>query len=206
MTTAQKAMRLLAVLIAAAERLPAPGRDGEVAIFRGEKRLHALMFWLRNPDYLAHELLDLSEAEQDPLLVGVVRQMLVDDEPILRRDAMAKWRFGAYEPIDDEMAILFSVGLVRTVMHPAGPKSAGNDFLLLPRALELATELDDNIAYTWYAERMRLVLRVAAGRNGTALKNQQYDQIEYATTRGRHLIPSIAGRVAERLEAMATGA
>lgn len=205
MTTPQKAMRLFAVLIAGAERLSSPGPDGEVAIFRSETRLHALMFWLRNPDYLAHELLDLSESEPDPSLVAVVRQMLDDDEPVLRRDAMAKWRFGAYEPIDDEMAILFSVGLVRTVMRHAGPKSAGNDFLLLPGAPELAAELHDNIAYGWYAERMRLVLRVAAGRPGSALKDRQYEQIEYATTRGRCLIPSIVDRVAERLEAMAAG-
>ena len=61
MTNDQKAMRLLAVLVAGREDLPRPGPDGEVAIFRGETRLHALMFWLRSPDYLAWELLELAE-------------------------------------------------------------------------------------------------------------------------------------------------
>ncbi|MBY3755526.1 hypothetical protein [Azospirillum formosense] len=206
MTTAQKAMRLFAVLVAGAELVSPLGPDGEVAIFRGETRLHALMFWLRNPDYLAHELLDLAALKPDASLIGVVHRMLEDDEPILRRDGMAKWRHGAYEPIDDEMAILSSVGLVRTVMRHAGPRSAANDFLLLPGSLELAAELESNIAYNWYAERMRLVLLVAAGQRGSVLKKRQYQQIEYATTRGRHLIPSIAGRVAERLEAMTHGA
>lgn len=203
MTTAQKAMRLFAVLVAGSER---PGPDGAEAIFRGEVRLNAMMFWLRNPDYLAWEVLDAYEANGDPSLLTTARAMLADDEPVLRRDAMLKWRFGAYEPIDDEMAILSSHGLVRTIMKPAGPKSAGNDFLLLPGALALATSLADNVAYSWYGARMRVVARVAAGDGGQALKDRQYVHLEYGGTRPHEPIRPILPRVLARLAQLPGGA
>ena len=196
MTTAQKAMRIFAVLVAGCE-LPAP--DGAEAIFRGEVRLHAMMFWLRNPDYLAWEVLDAFERSGDRGLLATASSMLANDEPVLRRDAMLKWRFGAYEPIDDEMAILSSYGLVRTIMKPAGPKSAGNDFLLLRGAQALAASLADNVAYRWYRERMEIVARVAGSDGGAALKDRQYKHLEYGSTRPHDPISPILPRVLSRL-------
>lgn len=202
MTTAQKAMRLFAVLVAGSEQ-PAP--DGAEAIFRGEVRLHAMMFWLRNPDYLAWEVLDAYQRNNDRTLLAAARAMLADDEPVLRRDAMLKWRFGAYEPLDDEMAILSSHGLVRTIMKPAGPKSAGNDFLLLPGALALAVSLTDNVAYRWYGERMKIVAKVAGNEGGAALKDRQYRHLEYGSTRSHDPIPTILPRVQTRLAELLGG-
>lgn len=203
MTTPQKAMRLLAVLVVGRTDLPRPGPGGEVSIFRGETRLNALMFWLRNPDYLAWELLELGEHGGDRRHLDLARRIIDDEEPILRRDAMAKWRFGAYEPLDDELAILSSRELVRTVMRPVGSRSAGNDFLLFQRTIELAAGLDENVAYAWYAKRMQVVLEVAGDRSGSALKDRQYEHQAYASTRGHGLIPSIVGQVSERLAELA---
>lgn len=200
MSSAQKAMRLFAVLIAGCEKLAGSGADGETAIFKGETRLHALMFWLRNPDYLAWELLELHSATGDAALVAWVRAMLVQEEPILRRDAMPKWRFGAYDPIDTEMAILTSRRLARTVHRPAGPKSAENSFLLFPAAFQFESAVAGNIAYQWYADRMRIVMQVAGNRPGSDLKGTQYKHIEYAKTPGHGLIPPITQRVEDRLK------
>lgn len=205
LTTQQKALRLLAVLVAGSERLTAPGSGGEIGIFRGETRLNALMFWLRNPDYLAWELLDAYANRRDAGLLTFVDQMLADEEPILRRDAMPKWRFGAYEPIDDEMAVLAMHGLVRTVMRPVGQKSAGNDFLLFDRSYELASQLGGNPAYGWYARRMWVVLKVAGGRSGSDLKDHQYQQLEYASTPSSGLIPPITQRVEAKLRQLMAG-
>ncbi|WP_376094054.1 hypothetical protein ACE7GA_00375 [Roseomonas sp. CCTCC AB2023176] len=196
MTTAQRAMRLFAVLVAGGER-PAP--EGAVSIFRGETRLNALMFWLRNPDYLAWEFLDIHERTKKPAPLLFVRRMVQDEEPILRRDAMLKWRFGAYEPVDDELAILASVGLVRTITKPAGTRSAGNDFLLLPGSFELAESLEENVAYRWYGERMKVVAAVAGSEGGSALKERQYKHLEYFKTSPHQPIKSILPRVLERL-------
>jgi len=204
MTSDQKAMRLLAILVAGREDLPRPGPDGEIAIFRGETRLNALMFWLRSPDYLAWELLELANESGDQRHIAVAARIIEDEEPVLRRDAMAKWRFGAYEPLDDELAKLSSLELVRAVMRPVGPKSAGNDFLLFPRTMALVATLGENPAYNWYADRMVLVLKVADGRSGSALKERQYQHQAYASTRGHSPIPSIASQVTERLATIVT--
>jgi hypothetical protein len=195
-------MRLFAVLIAGCDRLADPGPDGEAAIFKGETRLHALMFWLRNPDYLAWELLELHSATRDAALVAQVRAMLVEEEPILRRDAMPKWRFGAYDPIDTEMAILTSRRLVRTVHRPAGPKSAENSFLIFPAAFRFEGAVAGNLAYQWYADRMQVVMQVAGDRLGSDLKDTQYQHIEYAKTPGHGLIPPITRRVEDRLRSI----
>lgn len=200
MSSAQRAMRLFAVLIAGCEKLPASGPDGETAIFKGETRLHALMFWLRNPDYLAWELLELYSATGEAALVARVRAMLVQEEPILRRDAMPKWRFGAYDPIDTEMAILTSRRLARTVHRPVGPKSAENSFLLFPAAFRFESAVAGNVAYQWYADRMRIVMQVGGNRPGSDLKDTQYKHIEYAKTPGHGLIPPITQRVEDRLK------
>ncbi len=205
MSSAQKAMRLFAVLVAGCERLATPGADGETAIFKGETRLHALMFWLRNPDYLAWELLELHAATGDAALVARVRAMMAAEEPVLRRDAMPKWRFGAYDPIDTEMAMLTSRRLVRTVHRPAGPKSAENSFLLFPAAFHFEGTVAGNVAYQWYADRMRVVMQVAGERFGSDLKKTQYEHIEYAKTPGHGLIPPITRRVEERLRGIEEG-
>jgi hypothetical protein len=205
-TTPQKALRLLAVLVTGSERLPTAGAGGEIGIFRGETRLNALMFWLRNPDYLAWELLDMYADRRDSNLLSFVERMLADEEPVLRRDAMPKWRFGAYEPIDDEMAILAVHRLVRTVMKPIGLKSAGNDFLLFDETYRLARALGGNPAYGWYAERMDVVLKVAGGRSGSDLKDRQYKQLEYASMPSSGLIPPITERVEARLHSLTAGA
>jgi hypothetical protein len=202
MSSAQRAMRLFAVLIAGCEKLADSGADGETAMFKGETRLHALMFWLRNPDYLAWELLELHAATGDAALIARVRAMLAEEEPILRRDAMPKWRFGAYDPIDTEMAILTSRRLVRTVHRPVGPKSAENSFLLFPAAFQFEGAVAGNLAYQWYADRMRIVMQVAGDRPGYDLKDKQYKHIEYAKTPGHGLIPPITQRVEDRLRSI----
>ena len=52
----------------------------------------------------------------------------------------------------------------------------------------------------WYPSRARLVAEVAAGRGGSALKERQYEKIEYAETELGGVIPAVTNRVKERLE------
>src|SRR4051794_10725037 len=53
----QDALRLLILLGAADGPVGDDAPTGAVAELRAESRLHALDFWLRNPDYLSLELL-----------------------------------------------------------------------------------------------------------------------------------------------------
>jgi hypothetical protein len=203
-TKPQRVLRLFAVLTAGCEHFARPGPHGEVAIFRGEKRLNALMFWLRNPDYLAWELLNLYEADHDPAWVAIVEQMFAAEEPILRRDAMRKYLFGAHEPLDEDLAVLSMDGLVRPVLKMTGLKVAEHDFLIFPDAFARVTAVTGLPLWDWYAERMQLVLRVAEGRSGSALKDRQYEHVQYATTANGSPIPAITDQVVARLRSLST--
>ena len=58
------ALRILFILKAGGSPLEPPAAE-ETLIFKGEARLQAFDFWMRNPDYLAAELLDLFAETKD---------------------------------------------------------------------------------------------------------------------------------------------
>lgn len=66
----QDAVRLLLLIHAAAERLPDPrpteAPSDAVAVLYSQVLLQKLDFWLRNPDYLADELISRFEREGNP--------------------------------------------------------------------------------------------------------------------------------------------
>lgn len=195
----QHAIRLLALLRQAGTPADAPGDpDGAVLAVRSERRLQALDFWLRNPDYLADEL--VSEVEFGSLggnYLDVAAALLEDPEPSLRHYPMPRWLFGAYERLDDAFAHLEAYGLAIMRRTPGGHR---NQFFLLPDGVAAG----DSLATTdgplsWYPRQVRLVLQVAGTANGSQLKQRQYKQASYANTElGSHIGP-IADRVRERL-------
>lgn len=203
-TREQDAVRLLMLLQHAHDdALPPDSPAGAVVCIQGEQRLQAMDFWLRNPDYLAEALLDLAAEDADPSLVEAARRIVCDEEPDLRTYPMLRYRYGAWERLDDSMGLLRTYGLATDVRR--GPQLQGRrDFFLLERGREAADELVRDIApLAWYAERAELVRRVAGGEGGTALKLRQKLQEEYLVTDWHDHIRSIRPRVLARLEALA---
>ncbi|KIV64833.1 hypothetical protein SZ54_3084 [Rhizobium sp. UR51a] len=168
--------------------------------FEGETRLQALDFWVRYPDYLADELLAQYLESFDSTLLDAARTIFDDNEPSEKAIPMLRRYFGAYEPLDTVLSILAVAGLVRpvTVLHPtANPRH----FLLSEAGIELAGRIvREHSIFEWYASRAKLVLKVAAGRGGSALKDRQHQQKEYHEAQLHDLIPTIADRVRARLE------
>lgn len=194
------ALRVLYILVKGSTPLDAPDDHGAVAIFRGEKRLHAFDFWMRNPDYLAEELLDLFETTRNPLYLAEARDIFKYDEPDIRRIPMIRFMFGAFEPLDDILALLRSRNLIRITGRKSGEKILETDFLLMPTAFEMASSISEEFPILgWYEKRASLVTLVAGSRSGTALKGRQYKQAEYAQTQLGGIIPPITERVKERL-------
>jgi hypothetical protein len=207
---AQNAVRLLFLLRYAGELTRTP-RDpaGTVRVVHSELRLHALDFWLRNPDYLADELLTEVEASRlDVRYVEVAAQLLTDPEPNLRRYPMHRWLFGAYEPLDDAAALLESVGLMqisRTGRTGAMPVSR-TQFFLTGRGLQAADELlASDETFSWYPRQIALVVAVARDEPGSKLKRRQYRQAEYANTELGSRIAPIYDRVRRRLAGLGVG-
>jgi hypothetical protein len=195
----QHAIRLLALLRQAGEPAGAPGDPPEaVLVVRSELRLQALDFWLRNPDYLADELLNEVEAGRlDDSYVEVASSLLSDPEPSMRHYPMPRWLFGAYEPLDDALAHLEAYGLAILRRTPGGHR---NQFFLLPDGVAAGDDLAaSSSALSWYPRQVEIVLRVARDQMGNQLKARQYQQASYAGTELGTTIAPIADRVRERL-------
>lgn len=198
----QSAVRLLACLAAAGTAVVgAEWGDDVVAVLRAQLRLQALDFWMRNPDYLADEILTEFERTADEGLLALASEILVSREPDLRRLPMVRYHFGAFEPIDNPLAILRAAGFVR--VHREGvPGQVREHVYLLTRSGRDAMERLAGAApeLAWYRDRALVVARLAGDAGGAALKARQYKQAEYASTALGSAIAPITERVRERLD------
>ena len=61
-TRTQHAIRLLVLLRVCGDEVGGNDPAGMIQVIRSERRLQALDFWLRNPDYLADELVTAVES------------------------------------------------------------------------------------------------------------------------------------------------
>ncbi|HBP5608339.1 TPA: hypothetical protein L6B69_23165 [Pseudomonas aeruginosa] len=198
------ALRLLYVLKAGGELLKNPGASEEVMIFKGEARLLAFDFWMRNPDYLAAELLDLFDETGNPDWLSEAETIIDNGEPDLRRVPMIRYFFGAYERLDDALSLLRSRDLVRiTGIKNSGDKVRETHFILTKHGYELCADaIAQEPVLQWYADRSLLVARIAGDKGGAALKHQQYQRASYAETKLGGVIPSIAEEVRQRVAAI----
>jgi hypothetical protein len=159
-------------------------------------------FWMRNPDYLADEI--ISQVEAGVLAASdlqIARSLLDDPEPDLHYYPMPRWFYGAYEAIDDAMALLETYGLAtfRRSGEP-GTKSHRNQLFLTSPGVAAVAELSRDTVLGWYTRQAELVARVAGETIGSKLKERQYEQATYAGTELGLDIAPIAERVRERLE------
>lgn len=198
------ALRLLFIIDAAAEKVPDSSAvpSDTVGVVHAEKRIQALDFWVRNPDYLAEELMDEYIAGRRPDGLAIVRTIFEGAEPDLRRIAMVRFRYGAREPLDEALSILESRDLVRMVREGSvldGVKE--NHYYLTKRGRNVAERLvADHPFLSWYHDRTKIVAELAIGRSATQLKDRQYRQDEYAGAPHNTLIPPITDRVRRRFE------
>jgi hypothetical protein len=201
----QDAVRLLLLLNTASEPAPDPRPEeapaDSVGVVHGQVLLQKLDFWVRNPDYLANELLNRYESDGDEADLTLAKQILESDEPELRSYPMLRHLFGAYEPLDEALAVLATPGLVFARRRGGPGKTTLWNYYVTAAGREAAEHAIAEVpAMQYYVDRTQLVVDLAAGRRGTALKDIQYLQAEYADTALGRLIASIATRTRARLE------
>lgn len=203
-TRSQHAIRLLVLLQACGEAPTELDPLGMVAVVRSELRLQATDFWLRNPDYLADELITMVQSgEIDEQYLTVARTLLEDPEPDLRYYPMPKWLHGAYEPLDDAFSLLETYGLASAVRRGTpGQSVQKTQFFLTQAGAQASAELSLDATLGWYSKQVVLVARVAGNDLGSRLKDRQYLQATYANTELGLNIASIADRVRARLDTL----
>lgn len=200
------AVRVLQILYHAGKQMTgrAARAAGVATIIKSEKKLNALDFWMRYPDYLVNELLTIYE--EDP----VGNERLLDEaikafdgtEPELRWLAMLRNWFGAYGALDDALAILVHLGLVdfHRDLHRDGVRVKERSYHLRQAGADLAVELAKHDPLSWYSERAKLVAIVARNESGNQLKARQHEIATYHNARHGEIIEPIREIVAVRLE------
>lgn len=183
----QGALRMLFLLDRCGEP-PAAGSPaataGAVAVITAEKKLQALHFWMRNPDYLAYEVLCRVETGSfDGSWIDRAMELLDGDEPELRLYPMLRHRFGAFEPIDDSFSYLAATGLAECHRSGSPGHVQRTDLHLLQAGRDAANRiLADEPDMKWYADRADLVAAVGRTLSGNAAKDRQYELSRYAET------------------------
>jgi hypothetical protein len=206
----QDAIRILLLLDGAGEPVDdtdraLPGLGRAVSVVRTTVRLQKLDFWLRNPDYLADELLNDYESSREEPLLAMAASILDTEEPEIRRYPMLRHKFGAWENIDNAMAVLRGAGLAVRKRRGTIERVRQSDFYLLDQGRRVAREIvAAEPIFAYYVERVDLVVRLADGLGGTQLKERQYLQREYAETPLHELISTVAPRARARLVALQT--
>ncbi len=201
----QDAIRILLIIASAAVPLPQPPNDDPaladaVAVLESQVRLQKLDFWVRNPDFFADELLNEFEWCGDIDLLHQAEAILESEEPEVRRYPMMRFLFGAYEPLDDALAVLRSAHLVVRRKRGSADRVQQHDYYLTRPGRETADcILRDAPAFAYFVDRTRAVAALADGHRGTHLKDRQYQQGEYRDTAIGARIATIAPRVRARL-------
>lgn len=196
-TRQQDAVRLLVLLyVCGSEPVADLPREDAVTEIRGEARVQALDFWLRNPDYLAFELLELNNEQPSSDLVTAAQALLEQRD---RHFPTIRFFFGAYSELDGALNLLRCYELAWEVRRAPSQKRR-RDFYLLKAGSELVeSRLKTSEDLNWYFDRAELVRLVAGERGGDELKQFQKRLDEYGDIKWGRYIEPVHERVIERL-------
>ncbi|MFF2830930.1 hypothetical protein ACFVSK_04130 [Cellulosimicrobium cellulans] len=208
--TTQTAARLLVVMDKLGD-VPTPPDllkvPNTVRVVRALSRLVKLDFWLRNPDYLADELLnDVEIAGLDPsVALPHVARMLEGSAPVLHLYPMQRYKYGAWELPDNAVAILKLHGFATTKrakeMDAAASSKARRDYFLLPEGRDALQRMREDVEQlSWYDAQADAIALLDLPGTGLAAKQRQYQQPEYAATPVGATIEPILIRVRSRFE------
>ena len=180
-----------------------------VRVVRSTSRLAKLDFWLRNPDYLANEMLnDVESGALDPgAAFPHIERMLSGSAPVLHLYPMQRYMYGAWELPDNAMALLKSHRLVaqRRVGLPEAENwsRARRDYFLLAKGAGALTNLRKSVPQlAWYDLQADAIGLLNLGPSGAAAKARQYAQPEYAQTPIGEVIGPILERARTRFAAL----
>lgn len=164
-------------------------------VFHGEIKIQAIDFFIRNPDYLAMQLLVIAESKgnDESKIKSIVKKIYKEHEPEIRRVEMEKFFYGAYEDIDDIIAFLVSRGLLKYESKLRTNATVAEKHYYISSKAKVAIEKCRNSvsAAKWYFNRFEIIKEYLGGSTGSELKAKQYQVEEYSSTAYRDKIRGI---------------
>lgn len=192
-------LRIFLILYFFAEDYSDSSHPSYKKLFKSEVRIQKIDFLLRNPDYLAFELLNIAKKEsaKSSGIKKIITDIFKSKEPTIRRLEMERFFFGAYEDIDDVIGFLKSIDFIDfSSKKSTNLKTIEKHYFITSTAIN---KMDDNISalpsLKWYVDRCLLIKEYFGDLSGTQLKVAQYQVEEYRDTSYKNYIGSIQGLV-----------
>lgn len=193
-------IRIFLILYIFSEEYSDINRPNLKKIFESEVRIQKLDFLLRNPDYLCHELLLIvkNQSNLEMEIKNVVRNIFSKNEPVIRKEEMLRFFYGAYEDIDNIIAFLKSIDFIHFESKRTSDlkKVVSKKYYITEIAL---SKFDDDIsnfpALKWYVDRCNLIKKYFGDLSGSDLKVAQYQVAEYKNTSLNDYIGNIVEQV-----------
>ncbi len=168
-------------------------------LFKSEVKIQKIDFLLRNPDYLAYELLEIAEKniEDKKTIKEEVQSIFKNNEPQIRRLEMERFFFGAYEDIDDIIAFLVGIEFIEFHSKKStSMRTIEKEYYITEIAVnKMKDDFEDHKSFQWYANRCALIKKYFGNLSGTELKISQYKISEYKNTSYKDYIGSIEDQV-----------
>jgi len=194
-------IRIFLILYFFSEDFLEPNKPLLKKVFRSEMRIQKIDFLVRNPDYLAFELLNIVRKDElkKEEIKHVVKNIFQNNEPVLRRLEMERFFFGAYEDIDDVISFLKSIGFIDFSSKKSSDlKTVDKLYFITDLAVnKMGINISSLPALTWYVDRCTLIKKYFGDMSATQLKVAQYQIDEYRDTSYKSYIGSIKGLVVE---------
>lgn len=193
-------LRIFLILYIFSEQYSDINRPNLKKVFESEVRIQKLDFLLRNPDYLCHELLLMVKNQPNSKveIKDIVKKIFNENEPVVRKEEMLRFFYGAYEDIDNIIAFLKSIDFIHFESKRTSDlkKVISKKYYITQTAL---LKFDDNIsnfpALKWYVDRCNLIKRYFGDFSGSDLKVAQYQVTEYKNTSLNNYIGNIVEQV-----------
>ena len=170
-------IRIFFILYFFSEEYNNPQFSNLKRVFKTEVKLQKLDFLVRNPDYLAYELLALAQ-QHDSMRTDVkeiVKNIFNTREPILRKLEMERFLFGAYEDLDDVIAFLDAFGLIKFDSNKDSRLyTVEKQYFITSKAVEkMHRSNNDYGELLWYINRCKLIKTYFGHLSGSQLKERQ---------------------------------
>src|SRR5690606_33036533 len=147
-------------------------------VFYSEIKIQAIDFFIRNPDYLALQLLSLVEegTKDQAAIKSLIKKIYREAEPEIRRVEMEKFFYGAYEDIDDIIAFLHARGLIKYESKlRTNQRVAEKHYYITAKAKVIIEKARKSVsAAKWYFNRCDIIKEYLGDSTGTNLKARQY--------------------------------